>query len=65
MRERYLRCTIWECLPEIIQLKLRALAPAGWCPPGQQSPYSGLESTEEIDRLMRQTPRHVKRGKAW
>jgi hypothetical protein len=65
MNKRCLYCTIWECLDLDTRLKLRALAPAGWCPPGQQSPYSGLESTEEIDRLMRQTPIHVKRGKAW
>jgi len=65
MSKRYLRCTIWECLPEIIQLKLRALASAGWCPPGDNSAFASLESTEEIDRLMRQTPSHVKRGKTW
>jgi hypothetical protein len=65
MNKRYLHCPIWYCLPEIVRLKLRALAPAGWCPPGDQSLFAGIENTGEIDRLMRQTPSHVKRGKAW
>jgi hypothetical protein len=65
MNKRYLKCTIWECLPEIIRLKLRALAPAGWCPPFEQSAFSHLEGPEEIDRLIRQTPSHIKRGTAW
>jgi hypothetical protein len=65
MNKRYLKCTIWECLPEIIRLKLRALAPAGWCPPGEQSAYSNLEDTEEIDRLIRQTPKGVRRQATW
>lgn len=65
MRERIMHCPIWYCLPEIVQLKLRALAPADWCPPGDQSPFASIENTGEIDRLMRQTPSHVKRGRAW
>ncbi|WP_059280120.1 hypothetical protein [Dehalococcoides mccartyi] len=65
MRERIMHCPIWYCLPEIVQLKLRALAPADWCPPGDQSPFASIENTGEIDRLMRQTPSRVKRGRAW
>lgn len=65
MNKRYLKCTIWECLPEIIRLKLRALAPAGWNPPFEQSAFSQMEGPEEIDRLIRQTPSHIKRGTAW
>lgn len=65
MNKRYLHCPIWYCLPEIVRLKLRALAPAGWCPPGDQAPFAGIENTGEIDRLMRQTPKGVRRQATW
>ena len=58
---------IYWLVDETTQRKLRALAPAGWQPPHDEfKPYTlkvKLEDIEELARIMKWRPRHIKRDR--
>lgn len=43
--------SVWELLPPDSKLSIITIMPKGWRPP--ESDWSGIETVEEISRLMR------------
>ena len=56
---------LWDMLKEKDKEIIKALMPPGWTPPRDEPTRVRYPSLEEIDKTMRQPPKHQKRGKGW